>query len=105
MKTIYTFLLLLLPVLALAACQPEHFREVYPAGDPQLTAELLTKEVQYAKDSISFAVTVTETETPLSTLSIKVVVGMNRYVQKIMNSVPHLPILCLFWPIWRKVRR
>lgn len=82
MKTIYKFLLLLLPVFAFEACQPEHFREVYPVGDPQLTANLLTKEVQYAKDSISFEVTVTETETPLSTLSIKVVVGMNVIVNE-----------------------
>lgn len=67
---------ILLPLVFLASCQPKNFREVYPAGNPQLTAELLTSEVLYGTDSIAFRVSITETETPLSQLQVKVLVGL-----------------------------
>ena len=77
MKRIFQVLFLALIAIGYTACQPDSFREVYPAGDPKVEAKMLTEEVNFGSDSISFEVTVTETETPLSTLAIKVIVGIN----------------------------
>ena len=70
------YIYIVMAVLVLAACQPEHFRTVYPAGQPQMTALLLTDTVLYGTDSLSFAVEITEKSTPLSQLQVKVMVGM-----------------------------
>ena len=77
MKRIFQDLFLALIAIGYTACQPDSFREVYPAGDPQVQATMLTQEVNFGSDSITFEVTVTEKETPLSTLAIKVIVGIN----------------------------
>ena len=77
MKRIFQILFLALIAIGYTACQPDSFREVFPKGDPQMEANMLTKEVNFGSDSISFEVTITEKETPLSTLAIKVIVGMN----------------------------
>ena len=77
MKRIFQVLFLALIAIGYTACQPDSFREVYPAGDPQMQATMLTEEVNFGSDSITFEVTVTEKETPLSTLAIKVIVGIN----------------------------
>ena len=77
MKRIFQVLFLALIAIGYTACQPDSFREVYPAGDPQLQATMLTEEVNFGSDSITFEVTITEKETPLSTLAIKVIVGIN----------------------------
>ena len=77
MKRIFQVLFLALIAIGYTACQPDSFREIYPAGDPQLQATMLTEEVNFGSDSITFDVTITEKETPLSTLSIKVIVGIN----------------------------
>ena len=63
--------------MLLAACQPDNYRKVYPAGNPVVEARLLTPEVQFGQDTIAFSVTVSETQTPLSTLRVKVMVGVN----------------------------
>lgn len=62
--------------LLMAACQPEHYRTVYPAGQPELKATMLTSSVTYGKDSVAFEVEITEKETPLSQLQVKVMVGL-----------------------------
>jgi len=72
-----TLIYMAVMLMGLVSCQQKKFRTVYPEGDPQVSAEMLTPDVQYGRDSIRFCVTVTETETPLSTLSIKVIAGIN----------------------------
>jgi hypothetical protein len=62
--------------LTLAACQPDHFRTVYPAGNPEMTATMLTQSVLYGTDSVAFRVEINEKETPLSQLQVKVMVGL-----------------------------
>ena len=62
--------------MLLAACQPDNYRKVYPAGKPVVEARLLTPEVQFGQDTIALVVTVSETQTPLSTLRVKVMVGL-----------------------------
>ena len=79
MKRIFTIhysLFAFLVVMFFASCQPEHYRTVYPAGEPQLTGEMLTSHVLYGADSIAFKVQLTEKTTPLSQLQVKVMVGL-----------------------------
>ena len=59
----------------MAACQPEHYREVYPEGNPEIKGELLTQSVLFGTDSVRFRVTIDEKQTPLSQLQVKVMVG------------------------------
>lgn len=78
MKRIFQVLFLALIAIGYTACQPDSFREVYPEGNPVVEAAVLSDNViNYGEDSITFMVTVSEKETPLSTLSIKVIVGLN----------------------------
>ena len=78
MKRIFQFLFLALIAIGYTACQPDSFREVYPKGKPVVEAKVLSENIiTYGEDSISFSVKITETETPLSTLAIKVIVGLN----------------------------
>ena len=82
MKRIFQVLFLALIAIGYTACQPDSFREVYPKGNPTVEAQMLTNEVLYGSDSISFEVKITEKATPLSTLSIKVIVGLNVIVNE-----------------------
>ncbi len=75
MKAYKYFTMAAAALLLLAGCRKNEFRTVYPAGDPQLSATMQTTDVEYGRDSIYFQVRVSETETPLSTLSVKVIVG------------------------------
>lgn len=78
MKRIFYILLVALVTIGYTSCQPDSFRKVYPEGNPIVKATLLSQEVlNYGEDSISFTVDVSETTTPLSTLSIKVIIGVN----------------------------
>ncbi|MGN1248016.1 MAG: hypothetical protein ACI4UO_05455, partial [Paludibacteraceae bacterium] len=72
--------------MLLAACQPDNYRKVYPAGKPVVEARLLTPEVQFGQDTIAFAVTVKETQTPLSTLRVKVMVGVNKIASEELRT-------------------
>ena len=47
MKRIFQVLFLALIAIGYTACQPDSFREVYPAGDPQMQATMLTEEVNF----------------------------------------------------------
>lgn len=69
-------LYIVLAALLMAACQPEHYRTVYPAGQPEMTATMLTQSVLYGKDSVTFDVEINEKATPLSQLQVKVMVGL-----------------------------
>ena len=82
MKRIFQVLFLALIAIGYTACQPDSFREVYPKGNPTVEAHMLTNEVLFGSDSISFEVKITEKATPLSTLSIKVIVGLNVIVNE-----------------------
>jgi hypothetical protein len=62
--------------LLMAACQPEHYRKVYPSGQPEMTATMLTQTVLYGTDSVAFDVEINEKTTPLSQLQVKVMVGL-----------------------------
>ena len=86
MKTIYKSLIMLAVAAMAIGCQQKEFRKVYPAGDPQVEAQLLTTDVQYGRDSIAFSVQVTETQTPLSTLSIKVVAGTSVLANEVVRT-------------------
>lgn len=72
--------------MLLAACQPDNYRKVYPAGNPVVEAKLLTPEVQFGQDTIAFSVTVSETQTPLSTLRVKVMVGVNKIASEELRT-------------------
>ena len=69
-------LYIVLATLLMAACQPDHYRTVYPAGQPEMKATMLTQTVLYGTDSVAFDVEINEKETPLSQLQVKVMVGL-----------------------------
>lgn len=72
MKKIFYLLAL---VLTFAACQKDSFRKVYPEETPSLEANLAQTEVTYGSDQLDLTVAIAAKETPLSTLTIKVVAG------------------------------
>lgn len=80
------YLTIALAALLMVACQPENFRQVYPEGNPQIKAEMLTKNVEFGKDSVSFSVTIDETETPLSQLQVKVMVGLRVVANEMVRT-------------------
>ena len=87
MKRIFQVLFLALIAIGYTACQPDSFREVFPEGKPMVEARLLSEDViNYGEDSITFSVKITETKTPLSTLSIKVIVGINVIANEVVRT-------------------
>ena len=80
------YLYIALVALLMVACQPEHYRTVYPEGNPELKATLLTDSVLYGADSIAFRVEINETETPLSQLQVKVMVGMRVVASELIRT-------------------
>ena len=83
MKKIYY---ILLATLLMAACQPAHYRTVYPAGQPVMTATMLTQSVLYGTDSVAFDVEINEKETPLSQLQVKVMVGLRVVATEMLRT-------------------
>lgn len=75
-----------LATLMFAACQPEHFRTVYPEGQPEMTANMLTQSVLYGTDSVAFNVVINEKETPLSQLQVKVMVGLRVVASEMLRT-------------------
>ena len=75
-----------LAALLMAACQPEHFRTVYPEGNPEIHAEMLTSSVLFGTDSVKFRVTVDEQKTPLSQLQVKVMVGLRVIATELVRT-------------------
>lgn len=69
-------IIIFIGLMALTGCQQKQFREVFPEGNVQLQAQMLQESIVFG-DSVSFSVTIDETQTPLSTLQIKIVVGTN----------------------------
>lgn len=86
MKKLYKSWIMLAVAAMAMGCQQKEFRTVYPAGDPQVEATLQTTDIEFGKDSIAFSVRVTETETPLSTLSIKVLAGLNVLANEVVRT-------------------
>lgn len=81
-KYLYTALAALL----ITACQPEHYRTVYPKGKPEMTATMLTQSVLYGTDSVAFQVEISEKETPLSQLQVKVMVGLRVVATEVLRT-------------------
>ncbi len=77
-------------VMGLASCQPAHYREVYPAGQPQVEAVMLTQSVNYGEDSIAFSITITESATPLSQLHVKVLAGLTPVADEVIRTKDYL---------------
>ena len=75
-----------LAALLVAACQPKHYRTVYPAGQPEMTAKMLTESVLYGADSVAFSVEINEKETPLSQLQVKVMVGLRVVASEVLRT-------------------
>ena len=75
-----------LAALLMAACQPEHYRTVYPEGQPELTATMLTQSVLYGTDSVAFKVEINEKETPLSQLQVKIMVGLRVVANELLRT-------------------
>ena len=69
-------IIILTGLMAFTGCQQKQFREVFPEGNVQLQAQMLEESILFG-DSVSFSVKIDETQTPLSTLQIKIVVGTN----------------------------
>ena len=80
------YLTIVMAALLMAACQPEHFREVYPEGSPDLKATLLIESVLFGTDSVAFRVTIDETKTPLSQLQVKVMVGLRVVATELLRT-------------------
>ena len=66
-----------LATLLMAACQPDHYRTVYPESQPEMKATMLTQSVIYGTDSIAFNVEINEQKTPLSQLQVKIMAGLH----------------------------
>ena len=75
-----------LATLLMTACQPEHYRTVYPEGQPEMTATMLTQSVLYGADSVAFKVEISEKETPLSQLQVKVMVGLRVVATEMLRT-------------------
>ena len=75
-----------LAALLMVACQPEHFREVYPEGNPEMTATMLTESVLFGTDSVAFRVEINEKQTPLSQLQVKVMVGLRVVATEVVRT-------------------
>lgn len=71
---------------AFSACQPKHFREVYPDETPEVAGKLLQETVAYGSDSLSVNVHVAAKQTPLSTLTIKILVGQTMIAQEVIRT-------------------
>ena len=90
---------IVLAALLMVACQPEHFRTVYPEGNPEIKAEVLTQDVQFGRDSISFRVTVDEKQTPLSQLQVKVMVGLRVAATEMVRTPDYHYEATLTYPV------
>jgi len=80
------YLYIALAALLMAACQPEHYRTIYPAGQPEMTATMLTSSVLYGTDSVCFRVEINEKQTPLSQLQVKVMVGLRVVASELIRT-------------------
>lgn len=77
---------ILLATLLIAACQPKHYRDVYPKGNPVIQATMLTDSVQFGSDSVSFRIVIDEKQTPLSQLQVKVMVGLRVVANEMVRT-------------------
>ena len=80
------YLYIVMVALLAAACQPDNYRTVYPEGNPDLKATMLTKSVLFGTDSVAFRVEINEKETPLSQLQVKVMVGLRVVASELIRT-------------------
>lgn len=85
MKNVFKYIMLL-AVVAFAACQPKSYRTVYPSETPEMTAQLLQQSIRYGADSLSLNVHITAKQTPLSTLEVKVMVGQTLIAKEVVRT-------------------
>lgn len=72
-----------LGVMLMAACQPDHYRTVYPNEKPTMTASMTETEVLMGTDSVTIDVAINSKQCPLSTLTVQVIVGEAEYAHEI----------------------
>lgn len=82
----FKYIMMFAAVIGLASCQPDSFRKVYPQETPALSAHLLQQEVTYGADSVQVAVDIQAKQTPLSTLSVKVMVGQTLIAKDVIRT-------------------
>lgn len=86
MKNVLKYFMVLVATLSMVACQPDRFRKVYPSETPALTAKLLQDKVVYGADSLKLTVDIQAKQTPLSTLTAKVMVGQTLISKDVIRT-------------------
>lgn len=82
----FKYIMMFAAVIGLASCQPDSFRKVYPQETPELTASLQQQSVVYGSDSVQVSVAIKAKQTPLSTLSVKVMVGQTLITSEVIRT-------------------
>lgn len=82
----FKYILMAVAAILFAACQPDHYRTVYPNETPELTGKLLKQSVNYGADSLGVEVHITANKTPLSTLTIKMMAGQTLIKQEVVRT-------------------
>lgn len=86
MKKIINYIFVLAMLLGFAACQPSSYRKVYPSETPTLNGTLAEQSIVYGQDSITLNVSVGAKQTPLSTLTVKIIVGQTMIKQEVLRT-------------------
>jgi len=87
MKTYIKYTSVLMLLMALVACQPDHFRTVFPNEKPEMSASLAQTEIRYGVDTIDITVHISSKQTPLSTLTVMVTSGEQETTRLITKEV------------------
>lgn len=83
---IFKYIMVLAAAISMVACQPDSFRKVYPQETPELTASLQQQSVVYGADEVQVAVSIKAKQTPLSTLTVKVMVGQTLITKDVIRT-------------------
>lgn len=82
----FKYIMVLAAAFSMVACQPDSFRKVYPSETPEMTAKLLQSEVVYGSDSVQVSVDIRAKQTPLSTLTVKLMVGQTLIAKEVIRT-------------------
>lgn len=85
------YLLMGVGALLMAACQPSHYRTIYPNEAPEMTASMHEKEVLMGTDSVTIDVALSSKQCPLSQLTVQVIVGEAEYAHEIEKVTLRTP--------------
>jgi len=85
MKIFIKYIFVLVAAL-LVACQPCSYRTVYPEETPEMTASLAQTSVIYGADSLTLNVSISASQTPLSTLTVKILVGQTLISSEVLRT-------------------